>query len=279
MNERSSGAARRRSLTPNRMRLLTAGAAVVAFLAQSGQANAAGPALPPVHADFDYQIGGAYTPPSGVTVVSRDNGDAPAPGLYNICYINAFQAQEGDEDQWGDLLLHDANGAVVYDKDWNEALLDISTAAKQQQVAAKIDAIIDTCAAKGYNAIEPDNYDSYTRSENLLTAGNAEDYITLLAAHAHADGLAIAQKNTVELAPDHATTGLDFAIAEECGYYNECDGYIDAYGSHVIDIEYTDKGLAAACSKWGSQISIVERDEDVNTPSSGDYVRKTCASQ
>jgi Glycoside-hydrolase family GH114 len=278
MFERSSAAIRPRSLTARRVRLTAVLAVAAAFVVQGGQADAAGPALPPVHAGFDYQIGGAYTPPSGVTVVSRDNGDKPAAGLYNICYINAFQAQEGDEDQWGDLLLHDADGNVVYDKDWNEALLDVSTAAKRQQVADRIDAIIDTCAAKGYNAVEPDNYDSYTRSEKLLTSSEAEDYIALLSAHAHADGLAIAQKNTVELAPDHASTGLDFAIAEECGYYNECDGYIDAYGSEVIDIEYTDQGLSKACSKWGDRISVVERDEDVNTPSSGDYVRKTCAS-
>ncbi|WP_137022962.1 endo alpha-1,4 polygalactosaminidase, partial [Streptomyces albus] len=49
--------------------------------------------LPPAHADFDYQIGGAYTPPKGVKAVSRDHTAKPADGLYNICYVNAFQAQ------------------------------------------------------------------------------------------------------------------------------------------------------------------------------------------
>ncbi len=37
--------------------------------------------LPPVNAKVDYQLGGAYTPPAGVTVVSRDRTESPAPGI------------------------------------------------------------------------------------------------------------------------------------------------------------------------------------------------------
>ncbi|GAB1513354.1 hypothetical protein [Actinophytocola sp. KF-1] len=36
--------------------------------------------LPPPHALWDYQIGGAYTPPDGVRVVARDHGAEPAGG-------------------------------------------------------------------------------------------------------------------------------------------------------------------------------------------------------
>ncbi|WP_235032381.1 endo alpha-1,4 polygalactosaminidase [Actinacidiphila yanglinensis] len=240
-------------------------------------ATAAAVSLPPAHAGFDYQIGGAYPPPAGVGVVSRDHTDAPAAGLYNICYVNAFQVQPGDEGDWdSDLLLHDANGKVVYDEDWGEALLDTSTAAKRQRIADKVDGWIDECATKGFQAIEPDNYDSYSRSKKLLTSGEAESYISLLSAHAHADGLAIAQKNTSELAGDRASTGLDFAIAEECGTYNECGDYTAAFGDHVIVIEYTAKGLKKACSGWGDELSIVRRDLDVSPAGSPEYVRQTC---
>ncbi|SEP04280.1 hypothetical protein SAMN05216267_10784 [Actinacidiphila rubida] len=240
-------------------------------------AQAAGVTLPPAHAGFDYQIGGAYTPPAGVQVVSRDHDDPPAAGLYNICYVNAFQVQPGAEGDWdADLLLHDANGNVVYDQSWGEALLDVSTAAKRTRIAAKVGTWIDQCAAKGYQAIEPDNYDSYSRSKKLLTSAEAEAYIGLLSAHAHGQGLAIAQKNTVELAGDRTAAGLDFAIAEECGTYNECDGYTGAFGNHVIVIEYTAKGLTKACTGWGGQLSIVRRDRDVVPAGSPGYVRKTC---
>jgi len=240
-------------------------------------APAATGALPPAHAGFDYQIGGAYPPPAGVQVVSRDHDDPPAAGLYNICYINAFQVQPGAEGDWdSDLLLHVASGNVVYDQDWGEALLDVRTAAKRTRIAEKVDGWIDQCAAKGYQAIEPDNYDSYSRSKKLLTSGQAEAYITLLSAHAHGQGLAIAQKNTVELAGDRTATGLDFAVAEECGTYNECGDYTAAFGNHVIVIEYTAKGLTKACSGWGGQLSIVRRDRDVSPAGSSGYVRRTC---
>ncbi|MGQ4511300.1 endo alpha-1,4 polygalactosaminidase [Streptomyces sp. DW26H14] len=256
-----------------------AAAALAASVLSPGVASAAssGVTLPPVHAGFDYQIGGAYTPPAGVDVVSRDHTDSPAAGKYNICYVNAFQAQPGSEDDWGsNLLLHDANGDVVYDDNWGEALLDVSTAAKQKAVAAKVDAWIDDCASKGFNAVEPDNFDSYTRSGKLLTKAEAQAYIKLLSAHAHEKGLAIAQKNTSQLSANRVANGLDFAIAEECGTYDECGDYTDYFGDHVIVIEYTAKGLTKACSGWGDELSIVRRDLDVSPAGSKGYVRETC---
>lgn len=231
--------------------------------------------LPPRHAGFDYQIGGAYPPPSGVRIVSRDRTAAPAPGLYNICYVNAFQVQPGEGKLWPhDLVLRDGNGKAVVDGDWGEALLDIGTAAKRKRVAARINQWIDGCADKGFDAVEPDNYDSYTRSRGLLTANDATAFITLLARHAHTRQLAIAQKNTVELADRRKDIGLDFAVAEECGTYDECGPYAKAFDDRVVVIEYTDSGLRKARSGFGDRLSIVRRDVMVSTPGSDDYVRK-----
>src|SRR4051812_11036407 len=56
---------------------------------------------PPPNAGFDYQIGGPYTPPAGVRIVTRAHETkSPAPGLYNVCYSNGFQAQSEDESWW-----------------------------------------------------------------------------------------------------------------------------------------------------------------------------------
>lgn len=179
--------------------------------------------------------------------------------------MNAFQAQPGAEGDWAsDLLLRDSAGKVVYDEDWGEALLDVGTDAKRKRIADKIGALIDSCHTKGFQAVEPDNYDSYTRSGNRLTANNAQAFIKLLSARAHADGLAIAQKNTSELAANRTANGLDFAVAEECGTYDECGDYTSAFGSNVIVIEYTDSGRSKACRSWGSTLSIVQRDVDVS---------------
>ena len=233
--------------------------------------------LPPTRAKFDYQIGGAYTPPAGVQVVTRDRRAAPVAGLYNICYVNAFQVQPGEQGQWDpDLLLRDAAGNLVIDEDWDEPLLDIRTGDKRDRIAGKVNGWIDGCAAKGYQAIEPDNYDSYTRSNNLLTTAQAKEYLQVLAAHAHSKNLAIGQKNTAELAGDREAVGLDFAVAEECGQYDECGDYVDAFGNNVIVIEYSDSGRQAACAGFGDTLTIEQRDADVCPRGSAGYVRKTC---
>ncbi|MEU1297242.1 MULTISPECIES: endo alpha-1,4 polygalactosaminidase [unclassified Streptomyces] len=253
-----------------------AGATPSAPPSASGARKASGKVrLPPRHAGFDYQIGGPYTPPAGVGIVSRDRSASPAPGLYNICYVNAFQTQPGETSSWpSDLLLRDGDGETVVDEDWDEPLLDIRTPAKRQRIAARVNKWIDGCADKGYDAVEPDNYDSYTRSSDLLSADDAVSFIALLSRHAHARGLAIGQKNTAELTGQRKRAGLDFAVAEECGAWDECGTYADAFDDRVVVIEYTDAGLRKALKGYGDRLSIVRRDVMVSTPGSGDYVRK-----
>ena len=260
---------------------LAALAATSLGLTASPQANAAVTyTLPPVNAQFDYQIGGAYTPPSGVQVVSRDRKAAPAAGLYNICYINAFQVQPDEVTWWeqnhDDLLLKDDNGDYVVDGDWDEILLDTSTAAKRSALTTIMGTWMDGCRTAGYLAIEPDNIDSYDRSADLLTIDDAVAYLQSLASRAHGDGLAIAQKNDTDLGTDGRDAGLDFALAEECGRYGECGDFTDVYGAHVIDIEYRAADFTKACNAVGASISVVRRDVDVTAPGSGTYVYGAC---
>ncbi|WP_030442726.1 endo alpha-1,4 polygalactosaminidase [Actinoplanes subtropicus] len=248
---------------------------------KSATAGAAAWAPPPANAPFDYQIGGPYTPPAGVKVVSRDHDASPAAGIYNICYVNAFQAQTEAASWWQtnhpDLLLHDKNGNVVVDKDWNEMLLDISTAAKRSALTTIVGGWLNGCASKGFKAVEPDNLDSWTRSGGLLTEAQAVAYATSLSAYAHGKGLAIGQKNTAELSTAQSRQiGFDFAVAEECADFDECQAYTATYGNHVIVIEYSQSGFTKACKGYGSSLSIVLRDVDVAVPGSGSYVFKTC---
>ena len=234
--------------------------------------------LPPAHAPADYQLGGAYPPPDGTTLVVRDHQAAPAADAYNVCYVNAFQVQPGHTDDWPpDLLLRDADGRLVIDRRWQEVLLDLSTPDKRRRAAARVGAWIDDCADRGFDAVEPDNLDSYTRSQRLLTQEHALAYAALLAERAHRHGLAVAQKNAAELTPHHRRMGTDFAVAEECGQYDECDTYRTAYGDRVLVVEYTDTGLARACARWGHRLSVVRRDRTLTTPADPDYRYRTCA--
>ncbi|KAJ6576328.1 hypothetical protein B0H10DRAFT_1837044, partial [Mycena sp. CBHHK59/15] len=126
-----------------------------------------------------------------------------------------------------------------------------------------------------------DNLDTFTRSNGLLTAANNLALAKLFSDHAHSVGLAVAQKNTGEelVSSGKSTAGFDFAVAEECQEFEECDSYTDVYGNNVIEIEYTDNGISAwnaACQARGSVISVIYRDRDIVPAGSRGYHYQEC---
>jgi hypothetical protein len=255
-------------------------------------AAAPAPAPPPVNARFDYQIGGDYRLRSGVRVVSRDWFAGRAPRrAYAICYVNAFQTQDDESgvkrpderSAWPrDLVL----GELGDDPNWGgEYLVDISTAAKRKRAARWVQPMIRTCARKGFDAVEYDNLDSWTRFDDTprdgdvpFGKGDAIAFAELLADRAHARGLAVGQKNTVELTRRQAIRriGFDFAIAEECGRFDECQDYRAVYGNRVIAIEYRRADFSKTCRLVGSRISVVLRDVAVTRPGSRSYAYDSC---
>jgi hypothetical protein len=243
-------------------------------------ARAGAVVLPPANAAFDYQLGGAYDPPAGVQIVSRDRAEAPAPGVYGICYVNGFQSQPDEADIWlndhPDLVLRDGGGSPVIDPDWpDEMLLDITSADKRAAIAEIVGGWIDGCAAAGYQATEIDNLDTYSRSNGAITTDDAVATAALFTARAHAAGLAIAQKNALEIIDRHAEMGFDFAVAEECNAFSECDGYTAVYGDLVFAIEYDDASFATGCAAY-PQLSIVRRDRELVVPGDAAYVFDGC---
>jgi hypothetical protein len=239
--------------------------------------------LPPANAPFDYQIGGAYQPAATGGIVDRDRTEAPVAGAYNVCYVNAFQTQPQEARWWKARhrrVLLRKSGRYVIDSAWNEMLLDTSTARKRRTLAAVVGRWIDGCRAAGYQAVEPDNLDSWTRSKGRLTKADNKAFARLLIARAHAAGLAIAQKNTSELGGAGKALGFDFAIAEVCQVYDECGAYTGPFGNRVYEIEYTDSGgldnFRAACAARGSSISITYRDRDVVARDDPGYTDQSC---
>ena len=138
--------------------------------------------------------------------------------------------------------------------------------------------MLDTCADKGFDAVELDNLDSWTRFDVPFGEDEAVAYAERLADHSHAAGLAVAQKNTPELSAEisRQVIGFDFAIVEECGWFDECAAYTDVFGADVVVIEYTDAGFDAACAAVGDTVSVVRRDQDVTRPGSDTYLYDTC---
>lgn len=242
---------------------------------------AVGAAQFPAGALVDYQLGGAYDLPAGVGIVARDSSAQPASGAWSICYVNGFQTQPGERDRWDDdLLLHDSSGGVVTDPDWpDEVLLDTSSDAKRERILDILGADIARCASSGFDAVEIDNLDSFTRADGLSLEDNMA-LATLYAARAHAMGLSIGQKNSAEYTQIlRSDVGFDFAVAEECVSYGECEAYTDVYGDSVIDIEYADDSsitLESICADPSRPLSTVYRDRDLTTPELPDYVYAHC---
>ena len=246
-------------------------------------ACSAGPSMPPVGAGLDYQLGGAYPPPDGVEIVVRDVTDPPAGAGYDVCYVNGFQTQPGESQAWlrdhPDLVLRDDDGVPVADPGWpDELLLDTSTETNRRQIADVVGAQIAACADAGFDAVEPDNLDSYSRSSGSLTLEDNLALASLLIDRTHARGLAIGQKNTGELGARGPALGFDFVVTEDCGVYDECADYVAAYGEHVLAIEYDDEPglparLAAACARG---VAGVGRDRGLTVPEDPSYVFDPC---
>ena len=250
------------------MRLLAAVVLLVGFAAPAH----ADPLPLPTGTDVDYQLGGVADLPDHVGVVVRDRRADPAPGAYNVCYVNGFQTQPDERGFWRrhrDLLLTDG-GRPVVDEAWGEWLLDFRTPAERAALARIVGRWIGGCARDGFDAVELDNLDSFARSHGLLRPRHATAYARLLTAAAHEHGLAVAQKNRAGW--DGTQAGFDFAIAEECGRYDECGAYTDVYGDRVLVVEYRTRDFERTCAGFGDRLAVVLRDRDL-TP---DGVRRWC---
>jgi hypothetical protein len=268
-------------------------AAVILSASASYGAVAQTVSLPPADEQFDYQLGGPYTPARNVGIVVRDRTAAPALGKYNICYVNAFQSQPGDAKWWTaahpDLLVA-VNGKMLVDQDWpGEYLFDTSTAEKRTALMAIVGPWIDACASDGFKAVEADNLDTWTRSRSILTQDSNIEFAKLLVERSHRAGLAIGQKNASEIAPRGKEIGFDFAVAEECHIWSECEAYMAAYGPRVYEVEYSDSqkdgkdnaikaidSYNAACKRRGSRISIIFRDRGVVPEGTPGYQYRAC---
>ncbi len=111
-----------------------------------------------------------------------------------------------------------------------------------------MEARLNLCRDKGFDAVEPDNIDGYSNNTGFpLTAQDQLTYNRFLADAAHARGLSIGLKNDLEQVPD-LLSRFDFAVNEECFRYNECAAlspFINA-GKAVFETEYN-QATASFC--------------------------------
>ena len=83
---------------------------------------------------------------------------------------------------------------------------------------------MDMCKAKGFDAIEFDNMDSWFADNNTglnITQEDATAFVVWLAQQAHSRGMSMALKSVVEMVPA-VREHVDFSVVEQCFQYKEC---------------------------------------------------------
>lgn len=170
----------------------------------------------------------------GQDTSAADVAALKAAGRRTICYVNA-----GAWEKWRPDAGKFPKAVLGKELDgWpDERWLDI----RQWKVLEPILAArFDTCRAKGFDAVEPDNVDGYAnRSGFPLKAADQLTFNRRLADLAHRRGLAVGLKNDVDQAAELAPQ-FDFAVNEECAQYDECDKlavFVKA-GKPVFHVEY-----------------------------------------
>lgn len=202
--------------------------------------------LPEVGSTWQWQLSGTFDASIEAQVYDLDLFDTPSStveelhdrGAYVICYVSVGSWEDWRPD------AGDFPEEVIGRKysGWpGERWLDIR---RIDLLAPIMETRLDLCAAKGFDAVEPDNVDGYDVATGFpLSEVDQLAYNTWLANAAHQRGLAIALKNdpeqVLELLPY-----FDFAITEDCfdqEWCGEMSPFIEQ-GKPVFAAEYTDTG-------------------------------------
>ncbi len=162
-----------------------------------------------------------------------------AAGRKVICYFSA-----GSREDWRpDAAKFDPADVGRELDGWpGENWLDI----RSSRVRVLMEARLDRAAARGCDAVEPDNVDGYANNSGFpLTEADQVDFNRFLATAAHARGLSVGLKNAVDLIA-RLEPDFDWALNEECLAYGECAAYAPflASGKAVFHVEYVDDTAA-----------------------------------
>jgi hypothetical protein len=169
-----------------------------------------------------------------------------ARGLKVVCYMDAGTYEPGRPDSSS--FPASLKGKAV--SGWpGEYWLDVRPSGPNYATLQSIMlARFKTCQQKGFDAVEPDNIDSYQNNPGFpTTAADQLAYNKWIASTVHGLGLAVFQKNDLD-----QVTALepyfDGILDEECNKYSECSTLAPYTAAHkpVWDAEYKEDGETTA---------------------------------
>jgi endo-alpha-1,4-polygalactosaminidase (GH114 family) len=216
---------------------------------------------PPPGTSWQWQLTGSIDTSFDVAMYDVELFDVPAETIAAlvamdravICYFSA-----GSYEDW----RPDAGSfpeAAIGDPlpEWpGEWWLDV----RSPEVRDILRARLDLAVQKGCTGVEPDNVDGYANQTGFdLDAADQSEFNRFLADEAHARGLSVGLKNTLDLVVE-LEPSFDWALNEECVAYDECASIqpFIAAGKAVFHVEYVDDPseaedkLAEACGAPGT---------------------------
>jgi len=162
-----------------------------------------------------------------------------AQGKRVVCYMSAGSWENWRPDK------NDFPPEVIgkkYDGWAGERWLDTRNIAA---LAPIMRARLNRCRRKGFDAVDPDNVDSYQADTGFpITRSDSIRYLKFLAREAHKRGLGIGLKNASEISR-FVLSNMDFAVTEDCyaqGWCRNSRNFI-AVDKPVFAIEYTDNNI------------------------------------
>lgn len=167
-----------------------------------------------------------------------------AKGVRIICYFSAGSYEPYRPD--ADAFHPDDLGKTM--KGWpQEKWLDI----RSERVLAIMHKRIQLAKTKGCDGVEPDNVDGFENDTGFPLLPEVQlNFNRSLASMAHALNLSIGLKNNVNQA-EALVDFYDFAVNEECDYYQECDrlSVFTAQNKAVFHVEYQETLVSDALKR------------------------------
>lgn len=200
----------------------------------------------PLHANgisttWNWQLNGTLNSSYNVNVYDVDLFETTAATITSlkasgkkvICYFSAGSAENFRPD-YGSFLSTDIGKPL---NGWpGERWLDV----RSQNVLDVMESRLILAQSKGCDGVEPDNVDSQIQDTCFsATANDQLAFNRAIANSARSKGMSVALKND----PNQVTALVsyyDFAVTEQCYYYNECSAYFpfSASGKPIFNAEY-----------------------------------------
>jgi hypothetical protein len=173
-----------------------------------------------------------------------------ARGIKVVCYMDAGTYEPGRPDSSAFPAALKGKGVAGWP---GEFWLDVRAAGPNiATLQAIMLARFKVCQRKGFDAVEPDNLDSYQNKPGFSsTAADQLAYNQWIATTVHGLGLAVFQKNDLDQVAE-LEPYFDGILDEECNQYSECSALAPytAAGKPAWDAEYqeTGQGTASFCA-------------------------------